>query len=124
MNSLPVLNFLFDNSPLCESCTELVQYRLLFNYNFYITFCFFQHYLCDLIKPLAKQFDIPFTDESYTSFALTVLNEACSEKTILASKIAVQLLYGKDDLVSTDGLKTSFLTETGIMQSLKLWFDF
>ena len=61
-----------------------------------------QHNLCDLIKPLAKQFDIPFTDESYMSFALTVLNEACSEKTILASKIAVQLLYGKDDLVSAN----------------------
>jgi hypothetical protein len=44
------------------------------------------------------------------SFALTVLNEACSEKTILASKIAVQLLYGKDDLVvvklSPDSSKT------------------
>jgi hypothetical protein len=59
-----------------------------------------QHCLKDLIEPLAKQFDIPFTKESYKSFTLTVLNEACSEKTILASKIAVQLLYGKDDLVS------------------------
>ena len=33
------------------------------------------------------------------SFTLAVLNEAYSEKTILASKIAVQLLYGKNDLV-------------------------
>ncbi|CAB4004190.1 PREDICTED: uncharacterized protein KIAA0355-like [Paramuricea clavata] len=69
-----------------------------------------QHCLKDLIEPLAKQFDIPFTKESYRSFTLTVLNEACSEKTILASKIAVQLLYGKDDLVvvklSPDSSKT------------------
>lgn len=61
----------------------------------------FQHCLQDLVEPLAKRFDIPFTKESFKSFTLTVLNEACSEKTILASKIAVQLLYGKDDLVSS-----------------------
>ena len=78
-----------------------------FQYHIFF-FLFLQHCLKDLIEPLAKQFDIPFTKESFKSFTLTVLNEACSEKTILASKIAVQLLYGKDDLVRYS--QTSFFT--------------
>ena len=71
----------------------------MFSESIHNNFIPLQKYIQDLVEPRAKQFDIPFTKESLESFCLTVLYEACSPKTILASKIAVQLMYGKADLV-------------------------
>lgn len=58
------------------------------------------HCIRDLVSSVAKQNDIPLNRETLDMFVLMVLYEACSPVSSSAAKTAVQLLFGRANLVT------------------------
>lgn len=62
-------------------------------------FLFSKQCIRELVNNVATHNDIPLNKENLDQFVSAVLYEACSPVCISSSKTAVQLLFGKGNLV-------------------------
>ena len=88
-------SWVFKSSPEIK----VFQEHAVVQYIYCNLFILFQHCIRDLVSSVAKQNDIPLNKENLDMFVLMVLHEACSPIPSSTAQIAVQLLFGRANLV-------------------------